>query len=380
MRRYPRALRCRRSAPWAVPAVPRRVHTAAVRRPLWGVSAAALALTVALLAGPATDGAFADPRGGLIVEGRSIAGLALGDTKERMLALWGRPHKADHRPGCDEQTSNTGVAALCRYSNGRVWLDWTGHVIGMDVFGGPFERVRVRPSRRRGTFATRAGVGPGLLWRRAITLYRGRLVRTRTISDLGEWMLRGSGDAITLVSVGTVTATRIVGSVGVFRRLRPALALATQTVGPGLALVVRATGLLPGSRYQLQVSYDDYRRAARLRPGEADYQVAAVEHAIAGVDGTLTLTVPYEGALQGLLDRQWWYTEGDAIPPPPRPSAAAGLVVLQPYLFAPSVQEDGSVDLSTQLASKNTERDLWLGPITVSTPATLAVPPLDATP
>ena len=91
MRRYPRALRCRRSAPWAVPAVPRRVHTAAVRRPLWGVSAAALALTVALLAGPATDGAFADPRGGLIVEGRSIAGLALGDTKERMLALWGRP-------------------------------------------------------------------------------------------------------------------------------------------------------------------------------------------------------------------------------------------------------------------------------------------------
>lgn len=337
------------------------------------VWAAALALAMAVIGGPAADPALADPRGGLIVEGRSVAGLALGDTRERMLTLWGRPRR------CDEQTDNSGVAALCRYRRGSVWLDWTGHVIGVTGYGGPLEFVRVRPSRRRGTFATREGVGPGLYWERVRKLYAGRLERTPRFSDLGEFIVKGSGDTITLIEKSTVGgSTKILGSMGVFRRLRPALA-PVAAVGPGSPLVVRATGLVPGSLYELQVSYDEFRRVSDLKLGDPEHGWVAAEHAVAGVDGTLTFTIPYEGALQKLLNAQWRDAESVLLPPPPRPSMAAGLVVLLPYEDRPTPADDGSVYLPSRTVNRDSRsRDFyfWLGPLFLTAPVTLSVPPL----
>ena len=248
----------------------------------------AVAVVALGLAGTAAA-AFKVPRSGVIVEGRSIAGLKLGDSRARALAIFGRLNR------CDTTAAYEGVT--CEASiTGRtvVTFDALGRAIVISTDNRTNTSApRVVANRNLEVFATRAGIGGGLMSGRLRAHYGARLKKAsiRGFQTRPPLYVTGPAGFLTAFNVvgGLVTGGQV-DWVTVARRFQPSLSVTPPSAGPGAVVHVAAHGLLPGAPYRLELAL----------PGQTRVLVAV---ASAAADGGLALDVPFDGLLtETLLD------------------------------------------------------------------------------
>ena len=301
------------------------------------IAIAASALAVAGMVGAAS--AAAKPRTALIVEGRSIGGLKLGDTRGRAAAIFGSVKR------CTRNTDQLGSECELGFdSHVTATFDLLGRVEALTAFYRTnVSQPIVPPLLRDGRYATRRGVGAALMSGRLRHFYGARLKKAPGAGTSLRPPLYVTGPP------GYVTAFEYVGAlkggqvthVTVARWLKPAVAVTPASAGPGSVVHVAASGLLPGAPERVSLVF-----------GKRNVRVLAATVA-AAANGTVALDLPYDGQLtEALLD---------AFAPGTTPPAAT---VRIDALEAPG--DDSEVPSRPGL------RPFWLGPYSVEAPLQLA--------
>ena len=295
------------------------------------------ALAMAGMVGAAS--AAAAPRTALIVEGRSIGGLKLGDTRARAAAIFGSLKR------CTRNTDQLGSQCELGFdSHVSATFDLLGRVEALTAFYRTnVSQPIVPPLLRDRRFATRRGVGAALMSGRLSHFYGARLKKAPGPGVSLRPPLYVTGPP------GNVTAFEYVGAliggqvtrVTVARWLKPAVAVTPASAGPGSVVHVAASGLLPGAPERVSLVFS--RRNVRVLAASVT----------AAADGTIALDVPFDGQLtEALLD---------AFPPGTTPPAAT---VRVDALQAP--------DDDTEFSGQPGLRPFWLGPYSVAAPLRLA--------
>jgi hypothetical protein len=128
-----------------------------------------LATVVLLAAASTAHAALPRPARGLVVPGGAIAGVSLGDTKEQMIARWGRPNRCDRLSGAGDLFGED-----CNYGpRGATWpsfevalFKWPGSP-GLQVHSMSWSGPELRGWRAR-------GVGMGSPWRQFAAAFPNR--------------------------------------------------------------------------------------------------------------------------------------------------------------------------------------------------------------
>ena len=299
-------------------------------------------LVLAILSIPAVAQARFAPTA-LIVEGRSIAGVHIGDSRAQVAHRWGAPAgRCRTNPAWD--------GTVCEHlEHLEVTYDGTNHVAGILVEG----RVNVTQPRvtgnvRRGVYATRAGIGPFVAQTTIIRHYGRKLTllpRRGTDPGFGgvnrTWVVRRPAGRATLFGVEGASGGRNGGQitrVAVVRVLTPVVT-GPARLGPGTVAPVAADGLVPGLPYRVEA----------LFPGTTDPVPLAAMPADARGHGQATIA--YDGALAEAMASASAATAGD-VPGTLRVVAMNG----------------------DEAATARDGRPFWLGPLAATTPVALAAP------
>ncbi len=207
------------------------------------IAAVISALAVAGMAGAAS--AAAKPRTALIVEGRSIGGLTLGDTRARAAAIFGSVKR------CTRSTDQLGSECELGFdSHVTATFDLLGRAEALTAFYRTnVSQPIVPPLLRDRRYATRRGVGAALMSGRLRHFYGARLKKATGPGNSPRPPLYVTGPR------GYVTAFEYVGAlkggqvthVTVARWLKPAVTVTPASAGPGSVVRVAASGLLPGA-------------------------------------------------------------------------------------------------------------------------------------
>lgn len=301
------------------------------------IAIAATALAVAGMVGAAS--AAAKPRTALIVEGRSIGGLKLGDTRARAAAIFGSVSQ------CSRTSDQLGrECELGANSHVEATFDLLGRAVAISAwYRTNVSQPVVPPLLRDGRYATRRGVGAALMSGRLKHFYGARLKKATGPGVSGRPPLYVTGPAGSLTAFEYVGALKggQVTTVTVARWLKPAVTVAPASAGPGSVVHVAASGLLPGAPYRVSLVFSPHKTGV----------LAGV--ATAAADGRVALDVPFDGALtEALLD---------AFPPATAPPAAA---VRVEALQAP--------DDDSEFPGRPALRPFWLGAYSVDAPLQLA--------
>jgi hypothetical protein len=283
----------------------------------------------------------------LIVEGRSIAGVHVGDSRAQVVHRWGAPDDPCRR-------SPEWNGTVCDHlGHLQVTYDGTSHVVAILVTGRVnVTQPRVPANARRGVYATRAGIGPFVAQNTIVRHYGRKLTLLPRRTDPGfggvnrTWVVRGPAGRVTLFGVEGASGGRNGGQI---TRVTVARALVPVITGParlGLGTVapVAADGLVPGLPYRVDA----------LFPGSADPVPLAATRADAR--GHIQVTVAYDGALAEALAAASTATAGDL----------AGSLR--------AVAMDGD-----EPPSSRDRRPFWLGPIVASAPVAIAAPAVTMT-
>jgi hypothetical protein len=303
-------------------------------------------LAVAALALPAAAQARFAPTA-LIVEGRSIAGVHIGDTRAQVVRAWGPP---------DDRCSHVPVyrGTVCEHlGHLEVTYDGTSHVVAINAgYRVNVTQTRITGNARRGIYATRAGIGPVVAQNTIIRHYGKRLTLLPRRIDPGfghvsrTWIVRGPAGRVTLFGVTGSSGGRNGGQtiyMTVARALRPVVTgpprLAVGTVAP-----VSAEGLVPGLPYRFEALFPGATEPVPLASVTADAR------------GHAEATVAYDGPLAQTLAAQSTAISGD----------------LAGSLRAAAL--DG-----VEVPGAGDGRPFWLGPMVASTPVAIAAPAVTMT-
>lgn len=283
----------------------------------------------------------------LIVEGRSIAGVHIGDTRAKVTQRWGP---------LTDRCSNIPVYAgtVCEYLDHlEVTYDGTARVLAVTAW----LRVNVTQriivgNARLGHYATRAGIGPAVAQNTLIRHYRKRLVRLPRGTDAGfshvdrTWVVRGPAGRVTVFGVTGGSRGRNGGQT-VYVTVAGALAPVVEgpaRLGVGTVAPLSADGLLPGLPYRVEALLSGTTDPVPLATMRADANGHA--EAVVAYDGPLSVAVATESAA----------VIGDL--------AGSLRVVAMDGLEAPPV---------------GARRPFWLGPVIASAPAAIAAPAVTMT-
>jgi hypothetical protein len=284
----------------------------------------------------------------LIVEGRSIAGVHVGDTRAQVTRAWGPPDKR-----CDGTTTYLGV--ICHYlEHLEVTYDGTAHVVAISAdYRVNVTQARIVGNARRRIYATRSGIGPIVAQNTLLRHYGARLTLLPKRTDPGfggvdrTWILHGPAGRVTLFGVVGASGGRNGGQT---IHMTVARALTPSVAGParldiGGSAPVSADGLVPGTPYRFEVSF----------PGAEPVPLASVT---ADAAGHAQATIAYDGALAAALAVGSTAVSGDV----------AGALRLQALdgTERPFSARGG--------ATAGGGRPLWLGPLLVSEPLAVAAP------
>jgi hypothetical protein len=128
---------------------------------------------VLLAAVSSAHAALPRPARGLIVPGGAVAGVSLGDTKEQMIARWGRPNLCGRI--VDNRIEEDSFGEECSY--GPRGVAFPPLVVQLRKWPGPrglqVENIRWSGSELRG-WRTASGIGIGSLWRQFAAAFPGR--------------------------------------------------------------------------------------------------------------------------------------------------------------------------------------------------------------
>lgn len=311
--------------------------------PRRGVVALLLAATLALPA--AAQARFAPTA--LIVEGHSIAGVHIGDTRAQAEHAWGKPtDRCRSIPVYD--------GTVCEFlEHLTVTFDGTRHVtaINANYRVNVTQRHPITGNRRRGIFATRAGIGPVVAQNTMLHHYGKRAAPLPRRTDPGfggvdrTWVVRGPAGRVTLF--GVVGANRgpnggQITNMTVARELTPVIT-GPARLGVGSVAPVVADGLVPGLPYRVEVLFGG-ADPVPLAPMQADAQ------------GHAQASVAYDGALAVELATRSAAVTGDL----------AGTLRV--------VAMDGD-----EVPAAGAGRPFWLGPVVAGVPIAIAAPAVTMT-
>lgn len=303
-------------------------------------------LSVAALALPAAAQARLAPTA-LIVEGRSIAGVHIADTRAQVVRAWGPPDDRCTRVPVYRGTTCEHLGHL------HVTYDGTNHVAAITAdYRVNVTQTRIRGDRRRGIYATRAGIGP-VVAQNTIIRHHGRrltLLPRRTDPGFGgvsrTWIVRGPAGRVTLFGVTGSSGGRNGGQIidmTIARALAPVVT-GPPRLGVGSVAPVSAEGLVPGLPYRFEA----------LFPGAGE--PVALASVTADARGHAEATIAYDGPLAQTLAAESTAIAGDL----------AGSLRIAAL--------DG-----VEAPDAGSGRPFWLGPMVASAPVALAAPAVTMT-
>jgi hypothetical protein len=278
----------------------------------------------------------------LIVEGRSIAGVHIGDSRAQVVRAWGPPDERCTRVPVYSGTTCEHLGHL------HVTYEGTGHVAAIKAdYRVNVTQTRIRGDRRRGIYATRAGIGPVVAQNTIIRHYGRKLALLPRRTDPGfggvnrTWVVRGPAGRVTLFGVAGSSGGRNGGQIiymTVARALSPVVA-GPARLGAGTVAPVSADGLVPGLPYRFEV----------LFPGAPE--PVGLASVTAGPRGRAEATIAYDGPLAEALAAQSTAISGDV----------AGSLRIAAL--------DGA-----EVPRAGDGRPFWLGPMVTSAPVAVAAP------
>ncbi len=278
----------------------------------------------------------------LIVEGRSIAGVHIGDTRAQVVRAWGPPDGRCTRVPVYRGTTCEHLGHL------HVTYDGTDHVAAITAdYRVNVTQTRIRGDRRRGIYATRAGIGPVVAQNTIIRHYGRKLTLLPRRTDPGfggvdrTWVVRGPAGRLTLFGVTGSSGGRNGGQIidMTVARARTPVVTGPARLGVGAVAPVSADGLVPGLPYRFEV----------LFPGAAE--PVGLASVTSDARGHAEAAIAYDGPLAEALAAKSTAISGDL-------AGSLRIAALD------GVEVPGAGD----------GRPFWLGPMVTSAPVAVAAP------